>query len=38
MTSKVVGRKMVRIPWKMQNGMINCWQTHRTVRNHGGSV
>lgn len=35
-TSKVVGRKMVRIPWKMQIGIMNCAQTALTCLNQGG--
>ena len=35
-TSKVVGKKIVRIAWKMVKGMINCRATALTTWSHGG--
>ncbi len=34
--STVVGIKNVRMPWKMQNGMINCLAISRIFLTHGG--
>jgi len=36
-TSKVVGMINVRIPWKIVNGIINCFPTSLIVRAHDGS-
>ncbi len=35
-TSNVVGKMIVLIPWKMENGMQNCAATARIVLSHGG--
>jgi len=34
-TSKTVGKKIVRINWKITNGIINCPQNLRNVLNQG---
>lgn len=35
-TSKVVGSSMVRIPWNIVIGIINCTQTARVCLSQGG--
>jgi hypothetical protein len=37
-TSKTVGKRMVRIPWNTQMGIINCPQTRFTVFSQIGAV